>query len=258
MAKQENKTLSSSDTSRKPRAENRPSIGFARHRRFTSEEQPSIATFAHVLGHRVRGLITSIEGFTDLLIPTLDDPDQREFAFRILESTSRIEGILKDLQHFNDPIEAHFHKVPGNSISNDLKVVLADSEIARLSVEEHVTETVFVRADETLIRQALMAILRNAYEACDSSEEVVQMIVDQSDDGEHVIIKIQNPGLFSDIDARLRIFEPFYTTKASNLGLGLTLARRIARVHGGELSLTSNDLSEYTELTLTLPVLTDV
>ncbi len=258
MAKQQNRTLSGSHTSRKPRAENRPSIGFARHRRFTSEEQPTIATFAHVLGHRVRGLITSIEGFTDLLIPTLDDPDQRDLAFRILESTSRIEGILHDLQHYNDPIEAHFHKVPGNTISSDLKAVLSDSEIDRLSVEEHVSETVFVRADETLIRQALMAILRNAYEACDSSEDTVQLIVDGSVDGKHVTIKIQNPGLFSDMDARLRIFEPFYTTKASNLGLGLTLARRIARVHGGELSLTSDDLSEYTELTLTLPVLSDV
>ncbi|MCZ6705700.1 MAG: HAMP domain-containing sensor histidine kinase [Bacteroidetes bacterium] len=250
--------MSSSDTSRKPRAENRPSIGFARHRRFASEEQPTIATFAHVLGHRIRGLITSIEGFTDLLIPTLDDPDQREYAFRILESTSRIEGILKDLQHFNDPIEAHFHKVPGNAISSDLKAILADSEISRLSVEEHVSERVFVRADETLIRQALMAVLRNAYDACASSDEVVHMIVDRSNDGENVVIKIQNPGLFSDMDARLRIFEPFFTTKASNLGLGLTLARRIARVHGGELSLTSDDNSEYTELTLTLPVLSDV
>lgn len=250
--------MSSSHTSRKPRAENRPSIGFARHRRFASEEQPSIATFAHVLGHRIRGLITSIEGFTDLLIPTLDDPDQREYAFRILESTSRIEGILKDLQHFNDPIEAHFHKVPGNAISSDLKVILADSEVSRLSVEEHVPERVFVRADETLIRQALMAVLRNAYEACASSDDVVHMIVDHSNDGENVVIKIQNPGLFSDMDARLRIFEPFFTTKASNLGLGLTLARRIARVHGGELSLTSDDNSEYTELTLTLPVLSDV
>lgn len=250
--------MSSSDTSRKPRAENRPSIGFARHRRFASEEQPTIATFAHVLGHRIRGLITSIEGFTDLLIPTLDDPDQREYAFRILESTSRIEGILKDLQHFNDPIEAHFHKVPGNAISSDLKAILADSEVSRLSVEEHVSERVFVRADETLIRQALMAVLRNAYDACASSDEVVHMIVDRSNDGENVVIKIQNPGLFSDMDARLRIFEPFFTTKASNLGLGLTLARRIARVHGGELSLTSDDNSEYTELTLTLPVLSDV
>lgn len=250
--------MSSSDTSRKPRAENRPSIGFARHRRFASEEQPTIATFAHVLGHRIRGLITSIEGFTDLLIPTLDDPDQREYAFRILESTSRIEGILKDLQHFNDPIEAHFHKVPGNAILSDLKAILADSEVSRLSVEEHVSERVFVRADETLIRQALMAVLRNAYDACASSDEVVHMIVDRSNDGENVVIKIQNPGLFSDMDARLRIFEPFFTTKASNLGLGLTLARRIARVHGGELSLTSDDNSEYTELTLTLPVLSDV
>ncbi len=257
MAKQE-ETLSISSTSRKPRAENRPSIGFARHRRFVSEEQPTIGAFALVLGHRVRGLLTSIEGFTDLLIPSLDNSDQRDLAFRILESTSRIEGILYDLQHYNDPIEAHFHKVPAESIASDVTAVLADSEIDRLVISESVQHTVFVRADETLIRQALMALIRNAFEATGHSSNKIHLNVELNSNGETVLVKVQNPGRFPDPDARPKIFEPFFTTKASNLGLGLTLARRIAKVHGGDLALTSEPDAETTELTLSLPVLTDV
>ena len=250
--------MSISSTSRKPRAENRPSIGFARHRRFSSEEQPTIGAFVQVLGHRVRGLLASIEGFTDLLIPSLDDPDQRELAFRILESTSRIEGILYDLQHYNDPIEAHFHKVPADSIASDVTAVLADSEIDRLVITETVQHQVFVRADETLIRQALMALLRNAFEATKDPSDKIHLNVDLNSDGETVLVKVQNLGKISDPDMRARIFEPFFTTKASNLGLGLTLACRIAIVHGGDLALTSAPDSETTELMLSLPVLTDV
>lgn len=249
--------MSISSTSRKPRADNRPSIGFARHRRFASEEQPSVGAFVQVLGHRVRGLLTSIEGFTDLLIPSLDDPDQRELAFRILESTSRIEGILYDLQHYNDPIEAHFHKVPANSIASDVTAILADSEIDRLVISETVQDAVYVRADETLIRQALMALLRNAFEATRDLSDKIHLNVDLNSDGETVLVKVQNPGKFSDPDTRPRIFEPFFTTKASNLGLGLTLACRIAKVHGGDLALTSEPDAETTELSLSLPVLTD-
>ena len=250
--------MSISSTSRKPRADNRPSIGFARHRRFTSEEQPTISAFAHVLGHRVRGLLASIEGFTDLLIPSLDEPDQRELAFRILESTSRIEGILHDLQHYNDPLEAHFHKVPADTLASDVMAVLADSEVDRLRVTEGVQDTTFIRADETLVRQAVMAVVRNAFEANGRSTETISIGVHLHENGESVLVKVQNHGAFSDPEARLKIFEPFFTTKAKNLGLGLTLARRIARVHGGDLSLTSEPNAETTELTLVLPVLTYV
>jgi len=249
VAKKE-ETLPNSSTSRPPRAQNRPSIGFARHRRFTSEEQPTIGAFAQVLGHRVRGLLTSIDGFTDLLIPSLEDPDQRELAFRILESTSRIEGILYDLQHYNEPIEAHFHKVPGNAIASDVLTVLADSEIDRLVMSQSVQHTIFVRADETLIRQALMAVLRNAFEATGGQSEKISLSVDLNSENETVLVKVQNPGRFSDPDARPRIFDPFFTTKAGNLGLGLTLARRIAKIHGGDLALTSEPDAETTELTL--------
>lgn len=247
--------MSNSSISRKPRAENRPSIGFARHRRFASEEQPSIGAFAQVLAHRVRGLLTTIEGFTDLLIPSLESADQRDLAFRILESTSRIEGILHDLQHYNDPIEAHFHKVPADTIWNDLKAVLADSELGRITVHEHVPDTVFVRADESLIRQALMALLRNAFEASTGSEEPIRLSIELDKPGHNVVVSVRNPGPIKDMEISSRMFEAFFTTKAANLGLGLTLARRIARVHGGELSTAGDSDADHTELRLLLPVM---
>ena len=198
-----------------------------------------------------------IEGFTDLLLQTFDSPDQRELAFRIMESTSRIEGILFDLQHYDDPLEARFHEYPADSAAEDLLSVLADSEAKRLRIEVKVSDTVKIKADEMLLRQSLLAIVRNAIEATPDKTAPVGLTVEPLSNGSEVAFKIYNPGPISDSEIRRKMFDPFFTTKTSNLGLGLSLARRIARIHGGELELTSGPEEPGTELTLRLPVLSD-
>jgi len=239
----------------KRRAANRPSIGFSRYRRFASEDQPTLGAFAQVLAHRVRGLLTGIEGYTDLLLDTFETRDQRELAFRVLESTSRIEGILKDLQHFNDPVDARFHRVAATDIVNELLPVLADSEINRLRLDVRVKDDVLIRADEVLLRQSLLAIIRNAFEATSTQTCPVGLTITSTPRKKTVTFKIYNPGGLPDPDVRRRMFEPFFTTKASNLGLGLTLARRIATIHDGSVKLTSGREEEGTEISLQLPVL---
>lgn len=239
------------------RAVNRPSIGFARHRRFSREEQPSLAVFAQVLAHRIRGLLTGIEGFTDLLLQTFDSPDQRDLAFRILESTSRVEGILFDLQHYDDPLEANFHKYSVNSVTSDLIAVLADSEVERLRFDVKVSDGIHIRADECLIRQSLLAVVRNAMEATANTVTPIGVCIEELGKGDEVAFRVYNTGAITNPDVRNKMFEPFYTTKAHNLGLGLSLARRIARIHGGELTLTSGPEEPGTEITLRLPVLKD-
>jgi len=239
---------------RRPPADNRPSIGFALHNRFPQDEQPSLASFAQVMAHRIRGLLTGIEGYTDLLLETIESGEQRELAFRVLESTSRIEGILSDLQHYNSPIEAHFHKLPASTVSGDILAALSDSEIDRIKLDDILLDNIDLRADESLIRQALIAVLRNALEADGPGSSPIQFSACQSDDGESVLYAIRNFGSRLGPGESSQIFQAFNTTKTDNLGLGLTLARRIAQIHKGDLTVTSNTDSEYTEFTFRIPI----
>lgn len=242
---------------RRPPADNRPSIGFALHNRFPQDEQPSLAAFAQVMAHRIRGLLTGIEGFTDLLLESIETTDQRELALRVLESTSRIEGILSDLQHFNDPLEAHFHRIPAATVPADVLSVLADSEISRVQLSCSVPAEIHLRADESLIRQALISVLRNAFEAEGPGSSVVQFRSELSEEKAHVVYTIANPGSLLTPLEEAQVFQPFYTTKSSNLGLGLTLARRIAQIHRGDLKVSSTEGPGFTAFTLTIPVLQD-
>jgi signal transduction histidine kinase len=242
---------------KRPMAENRPSIGFALHNKFPNDEQPTVATFAQVMAHRIRSLLTGIEGYTDLLLKSIDDSEQRQLAFRVMESASRIEGILSDLQYYNDPIEANFHKVPAKQIPEDVLLALADSEIERVAVDRSINPTIFVRADEMLVRQALLSVFRNAFEAEPTDTSTITCTAHLSVDGAFVEYSIRNENTNLTSNDEPLVFQPFHTTKSNNLGLGLTLARRIAGIHKGELIVTSNESHDHTQFTLRLPVYRD-
>ena len=209
------------------------------------------------MAHRIRGLLTGIEGYTDLLLESVEQSDQRELAFRILESTSRIEGILADLQHYNDPLEAHFHRVPAAAIAPDTMGALSDREFDRVSITNSLGSETVLRADESLLRQALLALIRNALEADGAQATAVSLTTERDMDGDCVLFRVRNFGSHLSHDASEPVFQAFYTTKSANLGLGLTLARRIARIHRGDLVISSRAEDAFTEFTLSIPILKD-
>ena len=75
---------------------------------------------------------------------------------------------------------------------------------------------------------------------------------DDTDPSRLVIGILDNgPGLNG--EQKVRIFEPFYTTKSRGTGLGMAIARRIMQAHGGEIALGNPPLG--TEIQLSLPLL---
>jgi signal transduction histidine kinase len=109
----------------------------------------------------------------------------------------------------------------------------------------------FIDANPILVRQAIMKLVQNAIEACEKGDVVEVRLYgrDQS-----VCLEVQNPGAPIADSNRTRIFEPFFTTKAGGTGMGLSISRKIARIHGGDLELISNDPGKICFL-FTIPAL---
>lgn len=234
----------------------RPPVSFRRAPAHAPDEQTSLSEFAQVVAHRIGGLVSSIEGFTDLLIDGIDRDEDRETAFRILESVSRIEAILHDLKHYDDEIDVRARRVPVRRVISGVFNVLADSEAARVGLTLDVDDRVFVEIDERLMRQALLSVIRNGLEAA-GSESPLRITASVDPEDSFVSIAFSNDGRIPASTDAGRIFDAFYTTKAHNLGLGLTMARRFARLHGGDLTLVESTEAEKTEFVLSLPVSPD-
>jgi len=218
----------------------------------TSAQETSdalLANLAQVLAHRLRGLITSIEGFTDLLADTLATPEQRELALRVFESTASIERILSELQWYSRPLHPMPGRRPLRTLLQELLVMLEENEAARVALDLRLSGRYQVRADAMLLRQALFMLLKNALEATGPAGVVQLRVLGEP---RSLRFEVWNEGWMPPEVAE-QIFVPFFTTKAQNLGIGLPIARRIAEAHGGTVYLATNDPDTGICMALILP-----
>lgn len=217
-----------------------------------AHEQDAMAQLAQVLAHRLRGLVAGIEGFTDLLTDSLETPDQRDLALKILEGTARIESVLADLQLYGELLQPIMLPVRLDELLSELLAPLSDAEQERVALRMAPDAAAhMLDADPFLIRQALLILIRNALEAT-ARAGLVEMHARTTPDG-GAELSLRNDGFIDVDDAERVVFAPFFTTKAQNLGVGLTIARRIVRLHGGSLDLTHNSVEEGVRFTLLLP-----
>ncbi len=119
-----------------------------------------------------------------------------------------------------------------------VELAAADVRVRRVKVELDLgAELPAVRADAVQVQQVILNLLRNAWEAMGEGSEGERRITVRTrvvKDGE-VEVAVSDTGRGLTAAERKRLFEPFYTTKESGMGLGLPISRSIVEAHGGRL-----------------------
>ncbi len=101
-----------------------------------------------------------------------------------------------------------------------------------------VLETVAVRADASQLEMVLLNLIKNAVESlAETSEPLIQL--DASLRGSQVVIRVIDNGPGIEPEALEQIFIPFYTTRKTGSGIGLSLSRQIMQLHNGQLTAQS-------------------
>ena len=189
-----------------------------------------LAPLATVLAHRLRSVVASIQGNAELLADAVGDGD-RDLALDILAGTAAVERVLADLVCYGHrPVPTPF-PVPVAATVGGLVEALGLPAPVRLALD--LPPDYRHPADPVLLRQTLVILLQNAAEAV-LPGSAVDLRATAADGA--LAVEVGNDGVVGDPD---RMFEPFYTTKADRLGLGLAIARRAAEAHGGTLTATS-------------------
>jgi two-component system sensor kinase FixL len=93
--------------------------------------------------------------------------------------------------------------------------------------------------DRVQVQQVLLNLIRNAMEAMDGSA-TRELTVAASKRGDHVLVSVADTGSGVPPEIAAKLFQPFVTTKAEGMGIGLSVSRTIIEAHGGRLWMEPN------------------
>jgi two-component system, NtrC family, sensor histidine kinase AtoS len=187
------------------------------------------------IAHEFKNALATISGYAQMIRAESADGEISDHAERILEQTRNITHVVTEFLKYARPLEISEEVVELNDV---VEKVVAEIAGAMPSVEVR-SEGDFgrVAGDESLLRQAMLNLARNAAEACAENGTVLLRgeIVRGGDTGfQRITISDNGPGI---ADAALpNLFHPFFTTKPHGTGLGLAVVQKIVVQHGGQVA----------------------
>ena len=211
------------------------------------KEIDSWIRLTRVLTHEIMNTITPITSLSDTLLELTEEKISKEEIRNGLET---ISSTSKGLLAFVDSYRKFTHIPTPEPTLFYLKgfigrmVELARHQHPGIPVTFHasiVPNDLILHADENLISQVIINLLKNAMQAFEKSsspaEEKHIHIRAYCDEAEAVLIEISNNGPAIPPNIAEHIFIPFFTTKENGSGIGLSISRQIMRLSGGNLSL---------------------
>jgi two-component system, NtrC family, nitrogen regulation sensor histidine kinase NtrY len=202
---------------------------------------------ARVLAHEMLNSLTPIASLSESLDALLRRGDRNADVAAALETIRRrSQGLMSFVERYRTVAavpEPQRQKLPLRVLVTDverlIQPTLAERRIQLTSHIEPLELTVL--GDRGLLEQALINILRNATEALSGhseSESRIEISCTLDEGLCHIDVADNGPGLSPAVLEQL--FIPFFTTKRDGSGIGLSLARRIAQRHGGQLHARAN------------------
>jgi PAS domain S-box-containing protein len=204
------------------------------------EKAESLRKLAEAVAHQIRNPVTAIGGFSRRILKRLDPNDpNRQYLETIIHGTRRLENVVTVVADYTALMEIRPEKVTLSAVMDIARAGLAQKEAELCKeVEWNIRiPPVELLVDPGLFARALNELFLNALEF--STENHICIGVDgvEEADGVTVVVTDSGPGI-PDADMPY-IFNPFFTTKAVGVGMGMCRVERIVSEHKGDLSVDS-------------------
>lgn len=194
------------------------------------------------IAHEVRNPLSAISYAAELLREEKHDPAQARLFEVILENTTRLNNIVRDVMQLNRRDRARREKI---NLADKLQ-----SFVGSIRLTENVAEGIFlfeiapdwqINFDPGHLDQVLWNLFRNALRYCQRLPGSVQLHAWKGDK-DQVILDVINDGPRISPDVVQKLFEPFFTTAAGGTGLGLYIARELCDANGAKLEYREEGL----------------
>lgn len=230
-------------------AQNLYELDHARERLLREEKLAAVGRLSSAIAHEIRNPVAMIS--SSIATAKRLTGCEREEMFDIAsEEASRLLRLTTGFLAYARP------RPPNLVITSVADTVAYVADAARAHASQKGVQfqietpgSPMTKMDSGQVQQALLNLIMNAVDAAPAGSTVRlrSRVFDH-----RLAITVENQGLPIASDEVARIFEPFFTTKPQGSGLGLPIARNIARAHGGDLVVEANDAGRVC-FSMTLP-----
>jgi signal transduction histidine kinase len=219
-----------------------------------AERLAAMGNLVKGIAHEIRNPIMTIGGFALRVKDSAsENPGLQKYTGIIISETIRLENLVKKVNEF---LEVQSSSIKPEEIEPIINDVIAKFRI--LAEKQGVQTVVYIDHDLPLIEldrhqitTALSNIVENSIEAMRNGGKI-DLAVDTKDD-RFIRITVRDNGAGIAGDDLDSVYDPFVTSKASGIGLGLTMVYQIIKNHEGEIEIASKK-AEGTTVTIVLPL----
>ncbi|MBC7896322.1 MAG: GAF domain-containing sensor histidine kinase [Cytophagaceae bacterium] len=228
----------------------------------------SKANFVATISHELRTPINAVIAYTDILAQQIDGPvndGQQRHLGRMRASGKHLIHLIDELLS-HARIEAAEETVRPEPVLLD-EVVEASIELVRPLAElkglhirvEKPEKPVELHTDPVKLRQILVNLVANAVKFTNTGSVVIVVRVEGIDAELRVILEVTDTGAGLSVEDMSHVFDPFWqkdpqsTHSGGSTGLGLSVARQLARLLGGDLVIAASEPSRGSTFVVSIP-----
>lgn len=203
------------------------------------------AVLAHELKQPLTAILSNAQAACRLL--ALDPPDLLEVHAAlsdIIADARRTDEVLRQLRTFVTAGALELTRLSINEVVQEIiGLVHSDATAQSVTILSTLADDLPpVYGDRVQLRQVLLNLVRNAFEALrqvENGERTLRLHTRLATQ-EIITVEVEDRGIGIDKTTMERLFQPFFTTKAEGMGMGLALSRSIIVAHGGWIWATQN------------------
>jgi signal transduction histidine kinase/ActR/RegA family two-component response regulator len=229
----------------------------------------SIGTLAGGIAHDFNNILTSVLGYTELVLLEVEKGSKMETSLQeVYCAGKRAKDLVKQILAFARQSDEEIKPVQPSIILKEVVNFIRSSIPSTIIIKQHVESDASILGNPSQIHQVFMNLCTNAAYAMESDGGVLELKLEeiaipesfgetktQLQPGNHLKIKVSDTGTGIGPEIIDSIFEPYFTTKdvGEGTGMGLAMVQGIVEAYGGNISVDSI-LGKGTTFTIYLPI----
>jgi signal transduction histidine kinase len=215
-----------------------------------AEKLSAVGELASGVAHEIRNPLGIIKTIAQTLREDYTDEKFKEAVDIIIHEIDRANTVIKGILNFAKP---NIQEKREHSINQVIEEVLiltkkyVQNNNVTIEYEKIVDKTLYVDSDQ--LKQAFINIIFNAVQSIEGQGKIYITLETENN---YVVIGFKDTGKGIESKKLEKIFEPFYTTKNSGTGLGMSITHRIIEDHNGYMEVAS-ELNKGTTISIYLP-----